>query len=104
MKKFIPLGPNVIVRIETGEIKSAGGIIMAAEGTRDCTAREECIIEERGESSFDDLLEENRPKIGDTVIIARYDGNTVQRSQDSSDNKERRVVQDTRVMCIIKEV
>lgn len=109
MKKFIPLGPNLIIKIETGEVKTESGIIIEAEGTRACTAREEAVIEEVGVDAFSDLIyaahkqgiDPVYPKVGDRVAIPRYEGNTVLAARDSDDKLERRVIQDTRILCIV---
>jgi len=89
--------------METGEVRSSSGIIIEAEGTRATMAREEAIIEVLGESSFDDLHPENRPKVGDRVVIPRYEGHTVLSARDAEDKLERRVIQDTRILCSISD-
>lgn len=99
MKKHIPLGSGVLVKVECCEIKSSGGIIIAAEGTRESMAREECEILALGEDAFTDL--NIRPKVGDKVIIARYDGKLLEEHKDKG--FDLRVIQDNRVLTILRE-
>lgn len=87
-------GDNVILKMETGEIKSAGGIVLATETSREAMAREEGVIESHGEHAFSDL--QNKPKIGDTVIIARYSGKTLGKYDDGF---ERRVISDVTILA-----
>lgn len=103
MKIYQALGPNLIVKMEVGEIKSKSGIILATEGSREAVAREEAVIEQLGEDAFTDLKEENRPVVGDKVYFKRYEGTTVVDAKDSPDGLERRVIQDTRVLCLVRE-
>ena len=98
MKTFIPLGPNVILKVPVGEIK-IGSIIVASEASREAQARDEGVIECLGEDSFSDLQECNRPKVGDTVIIARYDGKTIDETKDYT----RRVIADTRILAVLND-
>jgi co-chaperonin GroES (HSP10) len=99
MRNLIPLGPNLILKVEATELKSAGGIIFAHEGTREAAARDEGIIEAVGESAFDDLDPKNRPVVGTRVAIARYDGKILEETKDYT----RRVIADTRILAIIEE-
>lgn len=101
MKKFKALGPNLIIKMETAELKSAGGIVLAAEGTREATAREEAVIVQLGEDAFSDLEEVNRPTVGSRIALARYDGKTLEENRDKG--YEIRVIADTRVLAIIEE-
>jgi co-chaperonin GroES (HSP10) len=94
----IPLGPNLIIRCDVSEKKSSGGIIIAAEGTRDAQAPEEGIVESLGEHAFDDL--DVKPIIGDRVVIARYDGKVVEDRKDLG--YELRLIADTRILAIVK--
>ena len=101
VKKFMPLDSNLIVKMDTGEIKSQGGIILAAEGTREAMSKEEGIIEQMGENAFEDL--KTRPKLGDRVYFKRYEGTTLVEAAHSEDKLERRLIQDTRILATIIE-
>lgn len=111
-QKFIPLGPNLIIRMAMTEVVSAGGIVIAHEASREAQAREQGIIEDVGQDAFSDLeyaarqkgIEPIIPKIGDTVVIARYEGHIVEEVKHSNDKHERRVIQDTRILALIREV
>lgn len=96
MKKLTALGPNLILKVECGELK-VGNIIIAAENTREAAARDEGIIESLGEQAFEDLT--IKPKVGDRVAIARYDGKILEETKEYT----RRVIADTRVLAIIDE-
>lgn len=104
MKTLIPLGPNLIVKADISEKKSAGGLIIASEGTREAQAPEEVEIVSLGEDSFSDLKEENRPTVGDLVGIARYEGKTLETRREGDKTFEYRVIADTRILAIIKEI
>ncbi len=101
-KRHRVLGPNVLIAVDDGEIKTESGFIIATSTSREAAglAREEGILEQVGESAFDDLEPANRPKIGDKVATARYSGKTLGKYEDG---KERRVLQDTGVLAIILE-
>lgn len=103
MKKMIPLGPNLIIKADISE-KKVGSIIVAAEGTREAQAPEEVIIVAVGEDSFSDLKEENRPKLGSLVAIARYEGKTLDTRKEGQKMFEYRVIADTRILAILEEV
>ncbi len=98
MKTYKALGPNLIIKVESGEVKTKSGFIIAAEGTREAEAREEAIIEQVGTDAFDDL-DGVVPAVGDSVVIARYDGKSLGKFKDGF---ERRVIQDTRILAIIE--
>ncbi len=97
--KHSTFGSNVILKIETGEIK-VGSFVIATEGSREAVAREEAILESCGEHAFDDLSPENRPSVGDKVIIARYSGKTLGKYEDGL---ERRVIADTGILAKVIE-
>lgn len=86
------------------EVVSDGGIVIAHEASREAQAREQGVIEITGESAFDDLHPDNRPVAGDTVVIARYEGHIIEECKHAIDKHERRVIQDTRILCLIREV
>ena len=96
-------GPNVLISVDDGEIKTESGFIIAAANSREAQgmAREEGIIEQLGDCAFDDIQPDRRPKIGDRVVIARYSGKTLGKYED---NRERRVVVDTGILAKIIEV
>ncbi len=100
MRKYTPIGPAVIIRIENGEIMSSGGIVIAAEGTRESSAREEATIIAVGEEAFEGL--EVRPLVGDKVAIARYDGKVLEERRENG--YEIRAIQDNRIFSKIEEV
>jgi len=93
-------GSNVIIKIETGEVK-IGSFVVATENSREAVAREEAIIESFGEAAFDDLSPENRPVVGDKVVIAKYSGKTLGKYEDGL---ERRVIADTGILAKVLEV
>ena len=99
MKKLTALGPNLIIRVSTGEVK-IGNFIVATEGSREAMARDEAVIEQLGEDAFSDLKEENRPVVGTKIAIARYDGKILEETSEYT----KRVIADTRVLAIIEEV
>ncbi len=100
MKKYRALGDNCIIKMETGEITSKGGIVIASAGTREAEAREEAVIEQKGKSAFDDLEEgEVKPEVGDSVVIARYEGKTLGKFKDGF---ERRIIQSTRILAAVE--
>ncbi len=88
---------NVLLRIDTGDKVSAGGIIIETEGSRESMAREEGILEQVGSNAFSDYPEEERPKVGDVVVFARYGGKTLGKYEDGF---ERRVLQDTTILAV----
>lgn len=98
-KSHKTFGPNIIIKMETGEIK-VGSFVIASETSREATAREEAVIESVGEDAFSDILEENRPKVGDKIVIARYSGKSL---GTYPDGLERRVLVDTGVLAIVIE-
>lgn len=93
-------GGNVIIRIDTGDVVSEGGIVIGTSDSREAAAREEAFIESCGEDAFDDLVKD-KPKIGDKVIIAKYSGKTLGKYPDGF---ERRVIADTGILARIDEV
>lgn len=100
MKKLTALGGNLIVKADISE-KKIGSIIVAAEGTREAQAPEEVMIVQLGAEAFDDL-DGIKPKIGDLVAIARYEGKTLETVRDGDKAYEYRVIADTRILAIIE--
>lgn len=98
--KHTCFGGNVIIKIDTGDITSAGGIVIGTAESREAAAREEAIIESVGEDAFDDLIKD-KPKIGDKVVISKYSGKTLGKYPDGF---ERRVIADTGILARIDEV
>lgn len=91
---------NVLLKIETGEIKSKGGIIVAAASNRECDAREIATIEQMGNQAFADYDEEEKYQVGDKVLISRYSGKTCGTYEDGL---ERRVIVDTGCLAEVIE-
>lgn len=120
-QSFIPLGPNLVIKMETTEVTtnvemSDGSIkklIISAESTREAQAREQAIIISLGMNAFDDLeyaatkkgLDKTTviPKVGDKVVIARYDGHIIYEDKFSQEKSELRLIQDTRILAIVRE-
>ncbi len=94
---------NVLLAIDSGEIRSEGGIVIETANSRAAQgiARDEGVIESIGKEAFGDYSDEERPKVGDRVLIPRYSGTTAGKYED---DKERRIVQDTSILAIIEEV
>lgn len=97
------LGPNLIIRADISEKVSQGGIIIAAASTREARAPESVEVVMLGEQAFDDL-EVIKPKVGDIVAIARYDGKIIQESTENGKDYEYRVIADTRILAILEDV
>lgn len=78
-----------------------------ADKTRDIA--EEVEIVQMGEDAFTDLSPANRPKPGDKVVVARYEGKVLGKTVDevikgvSDKDHELRIIQDTRVLCKVTE-
>lgn len=96
--KPLALGGNLVIKVECGEIK-VGSIVVAAEGTRESQAREVGTILHLGEDAFNDLHQDNRPKLGDRVVIARYDGKIISENKDKG--YDLRVIADTRCLALL---
>ncbi len=91
---------NVLLKMDTGEIKSEGGLILATAESREAMAREEAIIEQVGSTAFEDYPEDEKPKVGDKVVISRYSGKSLGKYEDGL---ERRVIADTGILAVILE-
>lgn len=102
MKKLTALGGNLIVRADISEKKSAGGIIYAAATTREAQAPEEVTIISLGDDAFNDL-DGVKPKVGDLVAIAKYEGKTLDTVIEGDKTFEYRVIADTRILAIIEK-
>lgn len=104
MKKYKPLGPNLIIKVDT-KLNKIGSIYIA-ETDRENQAKTEATIVSLGDDAFDDLSEASRPKEGDKVVLARYEGFKLNADLDDVKEKqdfELRVVQDTRILALIEE-
>ena len=99
MKKFKPLRDKLIVRVKTGEEKTAGGIIYVVEGSREAMAREEGVVLSLGKSVFYDTDGEDL-KAGDLIAFARYAGKSLVKYEDGH---ELRAIRDIDVLCVIEE-
>lgn len=100
MRRHIVKADNVLIAIESGEVK-AGRFIIAAEGNRECDAREEGVIEAMGAMAFADYPEEEKYQVGDKVLITRYSGKTCGKYEDGL---ERRVIIDTGILAQIVDI
>lgn len=99
-KIYKPLGSTVLIKVDTSEIK-IGTFIVATDGSREAEARAECVILAMGEDAFSDLNEDNRPKINDRCIIARYDGTKVEEKR--TEGFDLKLIQDSRILCLLTE-
>ncbi len=97
--KYRAFRNHCIVRVEKGEIKSKGGIIMAIENSREDMAREEGVILNFGPDFCRDSLDDYRKflKEGDVVSFARYGGKSLGIDKEGF---EIRVMQDIDILCI----
>jgi co-chaperonin GroES (HSP10) len=107
MKKYKALGPNLIIRVDTRKLEKTSGGIYIPEVIKTEQAREEAEIIQLGEDAFTDLKEENRPKVGDFVVIPKYEGRILGRDiedvvKEKIDDFELRVVSDTRILALIE--
>ena len=75
MKEFIPLQTHCIIKVDTKEEKSKGGIIVNLDKSREAMAREEGIVIACGPDMFIDSRNgANQVRVGDRVAFARYAG------------------------------
>lgn len=96
-----PSGFNVIVRMDTAETVTPGGIILPEkQAERDKLAVEEGEIVAMSPLAFnyaDDWGPDGHPKVGDRVIIRRYDGLLRERG-----GKDYRIIEDKSVVAVIE--
>lgn len=108
-KTYKALGSNVIVRVNTQDLEKIGTLYIAtSKNVVTDQARDEVEIVDLGEDAFSDLDEDNRPKVGDTVIIPRYEGVVLGRSVEDMVSEKKtdmqlRVVSDERVLAVVRE-
>ncbi len=109
MKSYRALGPNLIIKVNTQKLEKIGSLyIPEMRGSEKERAREEAEVVQLGETAFDDLALENRPKVGDMVVIPSYEGRLLgdeveDKIKETTREFEYRVVADTRVLCVIEK-
>ena len=100
MKEFIPLQTHCIIKVDTKEEKSKGGIVLSLDKSREAMAREEGIVVACGPDMYLDSRSghNDQVRVGDRVAFARYAG-----KQLGEDNKgcEIRVMNDVDLLAKI---
>lgn len=97
---IIPLKDSLIIKADVGE-KKVGSFILAGS-TRDAQAPDRVEVVRLGEGAFND--QEVKPKVGDMVVIAKYDGIVIESVKEGSFEYEYRVIHDTRIRALLEEV
>lgn len=97
-----PTGFNVVVRMDTAETVSPGGIIMPEKvQERDKLAVEEGELVAVSPLAFNfaEWPDGSHPQVGDRVIIKRYDGLLRERG-----GRDYRIVEDRSIVAVIEPV
>lgn len=100
---ILPLKDSLIIKADLSAKKSAGGLILSAAGTREAQAPDKVTIIAVGEGCFDDMTG-RKPQVGDTVVIAKYDGIAIEEVKEGDVHFEYRVIHDTRIRALLEEV
>lgn len=103
MKKYIPIGDKVIVKVDSMQKKSAGGILLPeAHKEREDLAKEEGEVIAMGDSIFGEAYDDFRKvvKVGSKIMFPRYAGKVC---QEDSEGYLYRVMKDVDILCVIEE-
>ncbi len=99
MTKYRPIRDKIIIEVDSGEEKSKGGLIIAAEGSLESQARDSGIVLAIGKSCFSDGEPEDLV-VGNKVSFPRYAGKILERLQGG---KTIQAIRDIDILCIIEE-
>jgi co-chaperonin GroES (HSP10) len=96
---LIPLGPNVLIRLDTCASATAGGVYVTEDMQEKMDAASEsgCIYA-IGKTAWAGYGADERPKLGDRVYFTRYSGLTGH----GRDGGKYRVMDATCIACLIE--
>lgn len=97
--KYKPAPDCLVIKADLSEKYSAGGIIISAAPSREAQAPDKVEVIRLGAGAFNHW-DEPKPKEGDTVVIARYDGVTIEKVEEGDKTYEYRVILDTRIRAL----
>lgn len=94
---------KVLVKPDVLEEKTKGGIIIPDSIKEDWqTAKCEALIVAVGAKAFDYDSEEEKPKVGDKVLIPTYAGRLLTEEQ-TTDRQQYRIIMDREILAIRKK-
>lgn len=95
---LLPLGPNVLVRIDTCSRSTAGGVMLADDMIeRMDMASESGVIYAIGKTAWRGYTEDERPQLGDRVYFQRFSGLT----GNGGDGAKYRIMDESCIACIL---
>lgn len=96
---LLPVGPNVLIRIDTCSAATAGGVLLNDDFIdRMDMASESGVIYAVGATAWKGYGDDEKPRVGDRVYFTRYSGIT----GPGRDGGKYRVMDDTCIACRIE--
>lgn len=96
---LVPLGPNVLVRIDTCSQATAGGVLLNDDFIdRMDMASESGVIYAVGATAWKGYGDDEKPHVGDRVYFQRYSGLT----GPGRDGGKYRIMDDSCIACLVE--
>ena len=100
MKKYLPTGHRVLIKVKNTEKKSQGGIILTEKTReRETAGAVEGTVVALGPTAYEDFTGEPWVSVGDQVMFRRYEGVVI---MEDDEEIVYRVVNDDDIYAIIK--
>lgn len=95
---LLPLGPNVLIRIDTCSQATAGGVMLADDMIEKMDAASESgVIYAIGKTAWRGYSEDERPQLGNRVYFQRYSGLT----GNGGDGGRYRIMDESCIACLL---